>query len=199
MASHSGTARPVDAFDKMLPSIWIATDKKSGTSRNVLGLFNWETSTQKIGATLTRAGLSDNIRYHAFDFWENKPLPDLERAFEWILSPESCKVIAVREKADHPVLVSTSQHVTQGMIDVLDEEWKAGALSGTSKIIAGDSYELRIAGMNDGAAWKLATATIENPNGVTINTLPESEKGWLRVVITANENRIIKWRLKFDQ
>jgi hypothetical protein len=200
MASHTGIARPVDAFDKMLPSIWIATDKKSGTSRNILGLFNWETSAQKIGTTLTRAGLKYNKRYYAFDFWENKPLADIEGSFEWLLPSESCKVIAVREKSNHPVLVSTSQHITQGMIDVLKEEWKAGSLSGTSKIIAGDSYELRIAGMNDGGTWKLAAATvIGNPDGVTIKTLPKSEKGWLRVVITCNESRIIKWQLKFSK
>ncbi len=198
MASHTGIARPVDAFDKMLPSIWIATDKKSGTSRNILGLFNWEASTQKIGTTLSRAGLKDNARYYAFDFWENKPLSDIKGSFEWELPSESCKVIAVREKSDHPVLVSTSQHITQGMIDVLKEEWKAGSLLGTSKIIAGDRYELRIAGMNDGAKWKLAAASvIENPAGVTIKVLPE--KGWLRVVITSNESRIIKWRLKFNK
>ena len=54
--------------------------------------------------------------------------------------------------------------------------------------------------MNDGGAWKLATASIiENPAGVTIKVLPETEKSWLRVVITSNESRVIKWRLKFNK
>ncbi|MGZ3754049.1 MAG: hypothetical protein ACXVAY_21170 [Mucilaginibacter sp.] len=200
MASHNGIARPVDAFDKTLPSIWLATDTKSGTSRNVLGLFNWETSAQKIGATLSRAGLKDNTSYYAFDFWENKPLADLAGSFGMELPAESCKVIAVREKSNHPIVVSTSQHVTQGMIDILQEEWKAGSLSGTSKIIAGDSYELRIAGMNDGGNWKLAEASIiGNSEGVTIKVLPESENGWLRVVISGNQSKVIKWRLRFNK
>jgi hypothetical protein len=47
MASHTGVARPVDAFEKSLPSIWIASDAKSGTERNVIGLYNWDLAPQK--------------------------------------------------------------------------------------------------------------------------------------------------------
>lgn len=200
MASHKGIARPVDAFDKMLPSIWIATDKKSGTDRNVLGLYNWETSPQKIGTSLSRTGLKDKTTYYAFDFWANKPLPNLSGSFAWELPSESCKVIAVRAKSNHPVVVSTSQHITQGMIDLVKEDWAGESLSGTSKIIAGDPYELRIAGMNDGGNWKLANASlVGNPKGVSIEVLPQVEKGWLRVVIKGQESQVVKWKLKFKK
>jgi len=200
MASHKGVARPVDAFDKALPSIWIATDQKSGTQRNVIGLFNWDTATQNIGSTLRRAGLNDKTNYYAFDFWENKPLPDILGSFTWDLPAESCRVIAVRAKSNHPVVVSTSQHVTQGMMDLLKEEWKNHALSGTSKLIAGDNYELRIAGMNDGRKWKIDEAIIiGNKEGVTIEILPQTEKGWLRVAIKSQKSQLIKWQIRFKK
>jgi hypothetical protein len=200
MASHKGVARPVDAFDKALPSVWIASDKKSGTQRNVIGLFNWDTATQNIGSTLHRAGLNDKTSYHAFDFWENTPMPDISGSFAWDLPAESCRIIAVRARSNHPVVVSTSQDVTQGMIDLLKEEWKSQTLSGTSKLIAGDNYELRIAGMNDGRAWKIDKATIiGNKEGVIIEVLPQTEKGWLRVAIKSQKSQLIKWQLRFKQ
>jgi hypothetical protein len=200
MASHTGIARPVDAFDKALPSIWLATDKKSGTNRNVLGVFNWETSPQKIATSLSRAGLKDNTIYYAFDFWGNTPLPNIYRSMELELPSESCKVIAVRAKSNHPIVVSTSQHITQGMIELLKEDWQGETLSGTSNIIAGDNYELRIAGINDGGNWKLNKAfVVGNTSGITIEVLPQSESGWLRVAIKSKESREVKWKLKFTK
>ncbi|PTT01405.1 hypothetical protein DBR11_07430 [Pedobacter sp. HMWF019] len=198
MASHHGIARPVDLFDKFLPSIWRATDKKTGTERNVIGLFNWETTAHKIRTTLDWAGLSNEKTYYAFDFWANKPMTTISNAISEELPAESCIMIAVRARTNHPVVVSTSQHVTQGMIDLVKEEWKNGVLSGTSKIIGGDDYELRIAGINDGAAWKLDKAKIiGDAKNVTIEVLPQTEKGWLRVVIKAKENRMINWQVVF--
>jgi hypothetical protein len=200
MASHNGIARPVDAFDKAIPSIWLTTDKKSGTSRNVISLLNWDTVAQNIKCSISLAGLNDKTVYHAFDFWENKPFPDIYGSFASKLPSESCQIIAVRAKSNHPLVVSTSQHVTQGMIDLLKEEWKSTTLSGISKVIAGDDYELRIAGMNDGGEWKIDNATIiENPGGATIEVLPQTEKGWLRVVIKSKKGQVVKWQLRFKK
>lgn len=198
MASHTGIARPVDAFDKSLPSIWLATDHKTNVQRNVIGLFNWATSPQKIGSSTKWTGLADKTVYYAFDFWENKPLSDISGSFEMELPAESCRIIAVRAKSNHPVVVSTSQHVTQGMIDLLKEEWKNGTLSGTSKLIAGDDYELRIAGLNDGGKWKIDQASlIDNADGATIKILPQQENGWLRVLVKSKKSQVVKWKLRF--
>lgn len=200
MASHDGTARPIDAFDRSLPSIWIASDAKSGTERNVIGLYNWDTAAKHIGCSTEWAGLKGKSGYYAFDFWANKPISDILNTISEELPAESCKVIAVRTKTNHPVVVSTSQHVTQGMIDLLSEEWKSGTLSGTSKVIAGDNYELRIAGLDEGGEWKLDKAAILQKNGgVAIDVLPQTEKGWLRVVIKTKESQVVNWKLKFWQ
>jgi hypothetical protein len=57
----------------------------------------------------------------------------------------SSAVLAVREVVRHPQVVSTSRHITQGLIDLSGETWKGGELSGVSKVVAGDPYEVRIA------------------------------------------------------
>lgn len=200
MASHTGIARPVDAFEKSLPSVWIASDAKSGTERNVIGLYNWELTSKKIECTTAWAGLKAKSGYYGFDFWANKPIDDIVSMISEELPAESCKVISVRAKVNHPVVVSTSQHITQGMIDLVSEDWKGDTLSGSSKIIGGDSYELRIAGLNDGANWKVEAANlIGNPKNATIEVLPQTEKGWLRVVIKSNESQVVKWQIKLKK
>jgi hypothetical protein len=200
MASHTGTARPVDAFDKNLPSIWIASDNKTGIERNVIGLFNWDTIHSEISSSLSWAGLKDNTTYYAFDFWGNKPLPDVSGSFKYNLDPESCQVIALRARANHPVVVSTSQHVTQGMIDLLAENWENETLSGASSLIGGDTYELRIAGLNDGEELMFDSAIISGDQGnASIEILPQTEKGWLRVSIKSKTSQVVKWQVKFKQ
>lgn len=142
--------------------------------------------------------------YHAFDFWDNTVLPDFTKSFSFEVPAESCKVIAVRAAEDHPVLVSTSRHVTQGMVDVIEEKWDSTSdtLSGKSKVIGNDPYELRIAGLNDGGRWKLFCAwatTEQNTAGVDIRPVAPvpAEEGWSRVLITSKSTGIIDWSVKF--
>jgi hypothetical protein len=85
------------------------------------------------------------------------------------------------------------------MIDLLLEEWKDGTLSGTSMIIGGDNYELRIAGINDGGNHKVTEVkVIDPPQETSIEVLPQTEKGWLRVLIKTKKSEIVNWQIKFD-
>ena len=184
MLSHNATARPVDYFDNFLPSIWLVTDDKTGTRRDVIGLFNWQTNAQTIGASLAKTGLDPAKAYYAFDFWNNTLLPDITNSFAWELPPASCKVVAVRAAEGDPVLLSTSRHVTQGMVDVTDEKWSGNTLSGVSEVIAGDPYELRI---RVPAGWKLEQAS---------GPATESD-GLVRVALQSGETRPVKWSVTF--
>ena len=198
MASHTGVARPVDAFSKTLPSIWLASDAKTGTERNVIGLYNWDLTPQTIQCDLVWAGLKANTNYYGFDFWSNRPLNNIDTSISEDLMAESCKVIAVRAKTNHPVVVSTSHHVTQGMIDLVKEDWKNNILSGESKIIANDPYEIRIAGINDGKNRQIKLANLSKKyNDVSMEILPSTEEGWVRLLIKSKETRNIKWHLAF--
>ena len=198
MAPHQATARPVDAFDKTLPSIWLTVDNRKGVKRQVLGLFNWQTQQTEIACSLDWADLRQDKTYHAFSFWENKPLNDISEQFKYNIPAESCMIIALREKIGHPVVVSTSQHVTQGITDMEEEIWENGNLKGMSKLIGGDSYELRIAGLDEESGWELKKASIiESQFPATITVLPTREKGWLRIVIESEVSQQLNWNLAF--
>jgi hypothetical protein len=202
---YHAAARPVDYFDLGMPRIWLATDTSQSVRRDVLGLYNWGGNAETIGYDAAKAGLSGGTTYYAFDFWSRSPLPSFKGAFKYEVSAESCRVIAVRAAEGHPVLVSTSRHLTQGMMDVAGEKWEASTctLAGVSQVVGNDPYELRIAGINNGGSqWKLVSVAVpdqEMAGGVTITPEPADsrEDGWLRVLIHSKDSRAVEWSLKF--
>jgi hypothetical protein len=197
MPSHAAQARPVDYFDTSMPSMWLLSDEKASTRRDVLALYNWDSEDKAIGCDAIKAGLKGGTTYHAFDFWANAPASAFADSFSFEVPKESCRILAVRAAEDHPVLVSTSRHVTQGIVDVGEETWSDHTLSASSKVVGGDHYELRIAGIKDG--WKLATVRVSSDDqaaGVTIAPV-KSEDGWLRVSIRSKDSRDVKWSVEF--
>ncbi len=200
MPSHQSQARPVDYFESPMPAIWLLSDEKTGVRRDVLGLYNWDSEAKTIRYGCAKAGLDAGKTYHAFDFWAKQPLADFKGEFKFELPKESCKIVAVREAQDHPVLVSTSRHVTQGIVDVKGEKFEGGVLSATSKVVAGDAYELRIAGLKDGKGWQFAKAQVSAEDvaaGVTIEAVA-SEEGWQRLLIRSKDSRSIRWSAGFQ-
>ena len=84
----------------------------------------------------------------------NERLPAVAGSLKLSVPKQSCRILALRKKADHPQLLSTSRHVTQGIVDVKEESWDAASrtLKGVSEVVAGDPYELRIV-LPEGGAW----------------------------------------------
>jgi hypothetical protein len=205
MPSHGAVARPVDYFDTVMPAIWLVTDSRQPVRRDVLGVLNWKSENQVIACSTTKAGLDPARPYYAFDFWANKPISSFTGEFKFDVPPQSCRVIAVRPQESHPVLVSTSRHVTQGIVDVYGENWSAFSktLSGTSFVVGKDPYQLRIAGLNIGSKkWKLvspALSAADQTAGVKIRPQPGrvDEEGWLRVDIQSDKSRAVNWSVRF--
>jgi len=202
---HGATARPVDYFDSVMPSLWLVTDQRQPVRRDVLGLFNWESREQSFACAAARAGLDPARSYFAFDFWADRPASSFNGQFQFTVPAQSCRAIAVRAAAGHPVLVSTSRHITQGMVDVKEERWSNSArrLSGTSRVVSGDPYQVRIAGLHDGGKpLRLLAAEVAAADaaaGVTIAPAPAApeEAGWLRVNLRSPESREVHWELRF--
>ena len=205
MLSHNATARPVDYFDNVLPTTWLVTATNDTVRRDVIGVFNFETNEIDLKYSCAKLGLDSRNKHYAFDFWANAPAPAFQDEFNCVLPPTSCRVLAVRDAEDHPVLVSTSRHVTQGLMDVTGEKWDAArkTLSGVSQIIGNDPYELRVAGLDAaGKKWKLISAKVsakDQAAGVAMNIKPSvlGEEGWCRIGIEAKAGRAVIWTLEF--
>jgi len=92
------------------------------------------------------------------------------------------------------VLVSTSRHVTQGIIDVTEQVWnsKARILAGTSKVVGTDPYELRICAPD--GSWQVTEAG-DLASGVTIQTKQAGPE--IRATVNSPSNRNIRWKVPF--
>ncbi len=190
MPAHGCPARPVDLLEEEIPRIWHVKDARGPARRDIVALFNWEDKRSwEVDYPTDRIGLPKAERYVAYDFWGNRLLPPFTGRLKGTLPPSSCLILAVRPAADHPQLISTSRHVTQGMIDVTGEKWDAATatLSGTSKLVPGDLYELRIA---TGGKWK--AVSVES-NLAALKPAITTEDGLVRVRVTAPAKQPADW------
>ena len=164
MRPHGLTsARPVDFFSEDLPKIWYLTSvperriirlgrgndisPPNKPEQHIVVFYNWdEANSTKIETTASWIGLPEAEEYVAFDYWGNKLFGTFKEQLSVEVPGGACLVLAVQPVQEHPILLSSSQHVTQGIVDVVSVAWNAETktLSGVSKVIANDPYELRI-------------------------------------------------------
>jgi hypothetical protein len=165
-------ARPVDLFQREVPRIWHAKFGDGDDRRDVVALFNWtppttQPTTQSAGmeeptagksaANVTtedsgvaidmkQLGLPTDQKFVGFDYWANEFVPEFTGNRSFIVQPGSCRVISLVRVTDHPQVIGTSRHVTQGGPDLVSAKWDSAKeqLIGRSKVIAGDDYEIRI-------------------------------------------------------
>jgi len=89
-------------------------------------------------------GLDPARRYLVFEFWSRELLGSFTGGFPpGPLPPDrNAQVFIIRERMDRPQIVATSRHITGGGPDLLDVEWEEGTISGRSRVVAGDPYEI---------------------------------------------------------
>ena len=200
MTHHNALARPVDYFDNFLPTTWLVTDTNQTARRDVIGVFNQENSELKVDYSCEKLGIDPTKTYHAFDFWDDALLAPFRGQFTINVPPHSCRIIAARADEGHPILLSTSRHVTQGIIDVTGETWRRHKLSAVSKVVANDPYELRVAGtLAAQKKWKLVSAAVsagDQAAGVTLSR--EESPGLARLTIRSPVSRAVKWTAQFE-
>lgn len=195
MPHHGLLPRPVDLFEEPIPRVWILTDDRKGRPRrDIVGLFNWSDREARIDLPFERLGLDGGQEYAAFDYWGNRLLPSMRANLAVSVPKQSCVVLALHPTADHPYVISTNRHVTQGVVDILTETWDAGAqtLSGRSKVVAGDPYELRIVSGRPVASGQVSPA--DRKAGVTIETRTDGDL--VRVLIQSPASRAVNWSLR---
>ncbi len=199
MPAHGRTARPVDFFENDASRIWQVSDDKSPTRRDVIALYNWDASEAAFDVPLSRFNLPEATRYAAFDYWGNAFRPPITGDIKATLPAHGCLDLAVRPMLDRPFLLSTSRHITQGMMDVIDEQWDSGAktLSGKSRVVGGDPYELRIIAPG---AWKAASAEVSTDDKAAGVEVKVAQAGTgLRVALKTGASRAIVWKVAFGE
>ncbi|MBN1420252.1 MAG: alpha-galactosidase [Planctomycetes bacterium] len=196
--------QPLDLFESPIPRVWHLTARRVGGRRDCIGLFNWDAKEPAtIGVRLDALDLPDGGEgsYVGFEYWTKTFLSLIEDRLALEVPPAACRVIAIRPARDHPQVVGTSRHVAGDFIGLHDERWDAGTktLSGTSRVVGGDPYEIYIAMPEGGAdprpapSVALAPADLEAGAAAAI----EEDGPLVRVRILSPATREVRWRVTF--
>jgi len=198
---HGVTARPIDLFNTWPPQQWLVTDQRPGHQRrDVLGLFNWSDQDEKLSVPISGVGLPQAGEYIAFDFWNGVLLKPFKGTLALNIPAAACRILAVRPLLPRPFLISSSRHVSQGILEVKREVWDAPAktLAGTSAVVADDVYELRVVARSLTADWSLVKAEISAADAAAGATITATgADGLVRAVIKSPVSRDVEWTLHF--
>jgi hypothetical protein len=136
-------------------------------------------------------GLDADTDHLVYEFWTQKFLGvrrgslELPEAGEHELSS-----YALRPLENHPQVVSTNRHLSQGGADILNVKWAPGALSGRSKVVAGDRYELAV---HVPAGYAFKSAEIDGkPARIT------TEGALLRASFVPESTGEVNWSVSFQ-
>ncbi|MEO5715300.1 MAG: hypothetical protein ABIT37_17615, partial [Luteolibacter sp.] len=137
-------------------------------------------------------GLDPAASHHLFEFW-SKTHDTFTGRISRSVPARSCLILAVNPELAVPTVLSTSRHITQGAVDLLKAEWTNDALTGSSKVVGNDPYEIRIAPNGK----KLTAVTLGKDDQAAGVKAGFAEKdGMVLVTLTAPANRTVNWRVK---
>jgi hypothetical protein len=152
---------PIDAdqFGKVCPW-WLNEINRSFENWDVLSHMNWTKDTMsETNIKFENLGLDRNDEYLVFEFWNKQFLGIFKDSFQISsLAPKEIQTFSIRQKVGHPQIVSTNRHLSQGGCDLIDVTWNQNTLSGKSKVVKDDNYELYIY-VPEGYSIKEATAS----------------------------------------
>lgn len=200
---HGVTSRPIDLFNSTRPKQWLVTDSRPGNQRrDVLGLFNWFDKPDEVVIDVGRLGLPKAASYIAYDFWNDRLLDTFKDKLAITIPASGCSILAIRPVLPRPFLISTSRHVSQGILEVKKEAWddNAHTLSGISTVVADDHYELRVVafGPKAGSGLQVSSVQVSADDAAAGVTISESSaNGLVRALIKSPVSRDVKWTVSF--
>lgn len=139
-------------------------------------------------------GLDPEKEYLVFEFWTKRLVGSFAGSFApGPLDPLfRSQALAIRERRPHPQVLATGRHVTCGGPDLDDVRWADGALSGKSRLVAGDPYDLYL---TEPAGYRFEGLTGE---GCAVSG-PVREGLAVRVRLTSGTSGPVSWRAVFGR
>ena len=139
-------------------------------------------------------GLPTDRDYVAFDFWGKRFLGTFRDTFiaGMVDTAFQVQVVCFRERQLHPQLLATNRHVSCGGVDLESVRWDGEALSGVSRVVTGDAYELYVT-EPDGWTAKSAEAPAASA------ALGERRNGSVRVTIRGAVSGLVAWRIGYQR
>lgn len=139
-------------------------------------------------------GLDGDADYLVFEFWSHALLGTFHAGFvPGPIDPDrKVQVFCIRQSVSHPQVVATNRHVTCGGPDLEDVSWRDDALSGRSRLVAGDEYVLYL---TEPDGFRYAGATVDGAE-----FLGTSLQGATRVIrVRAARDTPVAWTVRYTR
>ncbi|HZT22994.1 MAG TPA: hypothetical protein VFB55_08825 [Verrucomicrobiae bacterium] len=198
--SERRSARPVDAFVRDgWPQVY---DLVINPNWHQVVLYNNALPTKKAHFSVPLSGdsvdgalgLDPQKEYYVYDFWNDHFVGRIKGSgtLNQTLRPGEARMLSIHAVEPHPQFISTSRHILQGYEDMARlPVWNArkNTLSGASKVIGGETYEIVIA-LNGFQAVKASA-----PNArIRVEPHPDN-KNLTSLKIDALEDLTVPWNL----
>jgi len=116
-------ARPLDLFERELPSLWHMHCRHDAGQWDVVGVFNFEDKPQERTIDLEALGLPAGAGVVAFEFWEEKLLGVYKDRVTLALAPHTARIVLVHRLPDRPQVIATNMHVLGGYHEIKHLAW----------------------------------------------------------------------------
>jgi alpha-galactosidase len=146
------------------------------------------------GIRFDELGLDPARTYLVFEFWQKKYLGAFTKSFAPGPLPGkyNSQVFIIRERLPQPQVVATSRHITGGGVDLIDVAWSESLLTGISRVVGGDPYEIYL---TEPAGWQLSG--IECDGGAPLEAERQGEI--VKTGCRSDTSRQILWRVRFQK
>lgn len=190
---------PMDLFKSERDKrIWDLKVNHLGRNYDVVGVFNFdETRPSPIYVGWNDLGLPEDKPVHVFDFWNKEYLGAWEKGVSLDLAPASTRVLTLLPQQDHPQLISTSRHLTQGWVDLVSQTYDPAnnSYQGRSKVVKNDPYEIRFV-FPRGKNFRIKQASASRMNG-NLAVKISNHQGWATVEFNSPRTTEVKWNVSF--
>ena len=166
--------------------------------------FSTVPAASTVGISLSGDPVTGSLRlnphksYYVYDFWNDCFVGKFHgyQRLERRLRPGEAQMLAVHEVVLYPQFLSTNRHILQGYVDLaVLPVWKADAetLSGSSRVVRDDLYEVVIAGNGFSAIEASA-------DGADCSVQKKGSVDGLFVLsLLCKESRTVAWSVRFKK
>ncbi len=142
MDAHPKDIRELEYTGK--PTVFTMDIAKPFGQWLIADVFNVTSEEVTVPVRFEELGLEEGA-YLVYDYWNERLLGKFEGGFEAKLAGDESGVYAIHRCTGIPQFVSSSRHISQGGIDLLDCRYdpEKDALCGVSNVVGGDCYEVR--------------------------------------------------------
>lgn len=185
-----------DTYIHNYPEILDLKVNSAAGTYDVVAMTNWRTWDAKRELSFhNQLGLDNNVKYVAFDFWNEKLYGVFQGNLTADLPPHDTRVLEIHPLTGHPQLVGISRHIT-GDYSVLNLHWdsSANALAGDSQGVAGKPYTLYIYVPSGYRVSDLTALAADAPVSAT-----HAERDGLLAMTFTGQEKPVQWKATFNR